>query len=150
MEELLDKIQFWHWWVLAAFLIAIEVFAPTTLFLWTGISAAAVGLVLLVVPVMGWEYQVLVFAALSVASVLAWRSYLRRRPVSTADPKLNRRAKQYVGQQFVLQEPIVGGQARLSIGGVIWRIAGDDVAAGTRVTVVGVDGATLKVERASS
>jgi len=41
--EWLEHIEFWQWWVLAALLMAIEVFAPTTLFLWTGIAAAAVG-----------------------------------------------------------------------------------------------------------
>ena len=42
MNGILDSIEFWHWWVLAALLIAVEVFAPTTVFLWTGISAIGV------------------------------------------------------------------------------------------------------------
>ena len=62
--EWLEQIEFWHWWVLAALLMAVEVFAPTTLFLWTGISAAAVGIVVLFARGIGWEVQVLLFAVL--------------------------------------------------------------------------------------
>ena len=54
MNEILNGIEFWHWWVLAALLMAIEVFAPTTVFLWTGISAATVGFVVLAADGIGW------------------------------------------------------------------------------------------------
>ena len=42
-----DQIEFWNWWVVAVFLIGIEVFAPGAVFLWMGIAAAIVGFVLL-------------------------------------------------------------------------------------------------------
>ena len=40
MAEFLDTIEFWHWWVLAALLVVIEVFAPSTVFLWPGVAAS--------------------------------------------------------------------------------------------------------------
>ena len=55
MIELLDRIEFWHWWVLAALLIAIEVLAPSAVFLWPGVAAAIVGLVLLAASDIGWQ-----------------------------------------------------------------------------------------------
>jgi membrane protein implicated in regulation of membrane protease activity len=148
MIELLSAIEFWHWWVLAALLIAVEVFAPTTLFLWTGLSAAVVGLVLYLVPDMDWEYQVLLFAVLSVLSVFVWRTYTRLRPTPTEDPSLNRRGAQYVDRVFSLDEAIVNRRGKLLVDGVIWSVEGDDLEAGVRVRVVGVENVVLKVERA--
>lgn len=146
---MIDGIDFWHWWVLAALLIAIEVFAPTTLFLWTGISAAVVGLVVLIVGDIGWDAQLLLFGGLSVATVGAWRLiYRRMRPAPSDDPGLNRRAERHVGRSFKLNEPIVDGRAKLEIEGILWKIEGADLEAGARVKVIGVDGVTLKVEPA--
>jgi membrane protein implicated in regulation of membrane protease activity len=143
-----EHIEFWHWWVLAALLMAVEVFAPTTLFLWTGISAGAVGLVVLVAEDIGWESQVLLFAVLSLVSVVAWRRYARLRPVHSEDPWLNRRAEQYIGRQFTLEEPIVNGEGTVKVDDTTWKIAGENLEAGSRVKVVGVDGVILKVEPA--
>ena len=146
--EWLEQIEFWHWWVLAAVLMAVEVFAPTTLFLWMGISAGAVGLLVLVANDIGWEIQILLFAVISVVSVVAWRQYARLHPASSDDPLLNRRAEQCVGQLFSLEEPIVNGRGRVKVDGVFWKIEGDDLEAGNRVKVVGADGVILKVEEA--
>ena len=148
MNGILGSIEFWHWWVLAALLIAVEVFAPTTVFLWTGISAIAVGVVVLVAGGIGWEIQVFLFAVLSVASVFAWRYYARWRPTVSEDPLLNRRAEQCVGRFVVLQESVVNGQGAISVDGTTWKVEGQDLAAGVRVKVVGADGAILKVEEA--
>ena len=144
--EWLEQIEFWHWWVLAAVLMAVEVFAPTTLFLWMGISAGAVGLLVLVANDIGWEIQILLFAVISVVSVVAWRQYARLHPASSDDPLLNRRAEQCVGRLFSLEEPIVNGRGRVKVDGVFWKIEGDDLEAGNRVKVVGTDGVILKVE----
>ena len=146
--EWLEQIEFWHWWVLAAVLMAVEVFAPTTLFLWMGISAGAVGLLVLVANDIGWEIQILLFAIISVVSVVAWRQYARLHPASSDDPLLNRRAEQCVGRLFSLEEPIVNGRGRVKVDGVFWKIEGDDLEAGNRVKVVGADGVILKVEEA--
>ncbi len=147
MSEFLGTIEFWHWWVLAALLITIEIFAPTTVFLWTGISAVAVGLMLFVAESTSWQLQLLVFSALSVGSVLGWRQYVRLRPTRSEMPTLNRRAEQYVGRQLTLDRPIVNGEGRITIDDTAWRIEGGDLEAGARVKVVGVDGATLRVEK---
>ena len=59
--------------ILAAALIIFEVFAPGAFFLWLGIAAAVVGVLVLVSPGMGWEFQVLIFSVLSVISIIVWR-----------------------------------------------------------------------------
>ena len=148
MIGLLESVEFWHWWVLAAALMAIEVFAPTTLFLWTGLSAAAVGVVLLIAPGIAWEAQILLFAVLSVVSVVAWRQYARLHPAISEDPLLNLRAERYVGRLFTLDEPIVNGHGKIKVDGTLWKVEGDDLDAGSRVKVVAADGVMLKVEAA--
>ncbi len=145
--ELLERIEFWHWWVFAAALITIEVFAPSTVFLWPAIAAAIVGFALLAIDAMGWQYQALLFAALSVVSIVAWRAYARTRPVQSEDPTLNRRAEQLTGRVVTLKDPVVDGRGRIMIDGVAWTVEGEDMEVGCGIRIVGVDGTILKVER---
>ncbi len=147
MMDWLDHIEFWHWWVLAALLMAVEVFAPTTLFLWTGIAAAAVGLVVLVAGGIAWEIQVLLFTVLYVVSVVAWRHYRRLHPTESEAPLLNRRAEQCVGRLATLKQPIVDGRGKIDLEGATWTIQGEDLEPGARVKVVGVDGVILNIEK---
>ncbi|NKB59385.1 MAG: NfeD family protein [Alphaproteobacteria bacterium] len=146
--SVMDQIDFWHWWILAAVFLAIEVFAPTTLFLWTGISAAVVGIVAYFADGLSWQIQFLLFAILSVASVFAWRAIARSRQSAEDEPLLNRRGMQYVDRQFTLEQPIIHGEGSLRIDDTIWKIAGDDCASGERVRVTGLDGHVLQVEKA--
>ncbi|MFQ5984982.1 MAG: NfeD family protein [Alphaproteobacteria bacterium] len=148
MTEFLEGIEFWHWWVLAALLIAIEVLAPSTVLLWPGIAAGIVGLVVLAAGAIGWEFQVLLFAVLSVTSVVAWRYYARLHPARSHGPDPSRRAEQYIGRLFTLEEPIVNRRGKLRVEDTIWKIEGEDLNAGTHVRVVDVDGVILKVEQA--
>lgn len=147
MIEYLAQIQFWHWWVLAVLLITLEILAPSTVLLWPGVSAAIVGIILLFADTMGWETQFLIFAVLSVASLLGWRAYARTLPVLDGQPGLNRRGQQYVGRTFILADPIVGGRGKLNIDDTIWSIVGENLDAGTEIKVTAIDGNSLKVER---
>ncbi|OOZ41271.1 hypothetical protein BOW53_04645 [Solemya pervernicosa gill symbiont] len=146
MGELLQGLDHWHWWILAVVLVILEIFAPGTFFMWMGISAAVVGLLVLVAPSTGWEYQVLIFAILSVSSVLVWRAWFKQSPEQTDQPNLNRRGHQYVGRIFTLEEPILNGTGKVKVDDTIWKIEGTDCEAGSKVEVVGVDNVVLKVE----
>ena len=145
---MLEQLEFWHWWIFATVLIIVEVFAPGAIFMWMGVAAGVVGFGLLLLPDTGWEIQFLVFAVLSVGSVFAWRSYARRNPVESDHPNLNLRGQQYVGRQFTLVEPIVNGNGVLNVDDTRWKIRGEDLPAGAQVTVTGVEGTVLTVERA--
>lgn len=146
MAELFSHIDHWSWWILAVVLLVLEAFAPGTFFMWMGISSVVVGLLVLLAPGMGWEYQVFIFAVLSVVSIVAWRQYFRKHPVTTDQPTLNRRGEQYVGRTFTLGEPIDNGNGKIRVDDTTWKIHGEDCAAGSKVRVVGVDGVILKVE----
>ncbi len=143
-----EEIEFWHWWVAAMVLIVLEVFAPGTIALWTAVSAAAVGLLLLAVPELTWQVQFLVFAVLSVATVIGWRTYQLRYPTVSDQPTLNRRGEQYVGRVFTLSEAIVNGTGKIHVDDTMWKVVGEDLPESTQVRVTGVEGTLLTVEPA--
>lgn len=147
MEEWLGQVDYWHWWILGGVMLLIEVMAPSFYFLWLAVAAAAVGIVMLLVPDLGWQYQILIFSGLSVVSIALFRGYQSRNPESTDQPALNRRGEQYIGRTFTLQEPITNRVGMLRVDDSTWRISGDDLPAGTHVVVVGVDGVILRVQR---
>jgi membrane protein implicated in regulation of membrane protease activity len=140
------EFSFWYWWVLGLILLILEVFAPGAFFLWMGISAGVVGVIAWLVPSLSIEWQMLIFTVIAIASVVGWRAYLRKNPVETDQPSLNRRGEQYVGRVFTLDEPIVNGVGKIRVDDTMWRIEGTDCEAGGKVRVVGVDGVNLKVE----
>ena len=81
--EWFQEASYWHWWVLAVVLIILEVISPAIFFLWMGIAAGVVGLLVLIVPGMAWELQVVLFSAFSVASVVLGRRYLSKHPIES-------------------------------------------------------------------
>jgi inner membrane protein len=145
MMDLLQDATYWHWWVLGVVLIILEIISPAVFFLWMGISAGMVGVLVLLFPSMGWELQMLLFAVFSVASIVFWRNYLKTHPTESDQPKLNRRGEQYVGRLFTLKEPVVNGFGKIRVDDSTWKIAGADCPAGTKVRVTGVDGVILEV-----
>jgi membrane protein implicated in regulation of membrane protease activity len=144
MTGFLEGLAFWHWLVLGVVLAIIEVFAPGAFFLWLGISAAIVGVILWLIPGLSWEIQLLVFAILSVASVVVARRYLTAHPLKTDLPNLNRRGQQYVGRTFTLEEPVVNGRGKIQVDDSTWKITCEDCEAGTNVIINGVDGVVLR------
>ena len=143
---MLEQLDSWHWLIFAVGLLILEVFAPGAFFLWMGVAAAVVGALLWLIPGMSWEIQFLVFAILSIASIVLWRKRMTDNPTESDQPNLNRRGQQYVGRTFTLEEPIVNGNGKIHVDDSTWKVEGNDCPEGTQVTVTGVDGVILKVE----
>jgi len=135
----------WAWLVLALLLGVAEVLTATTLVMWMAIAAMLVGLTVALFPALAWEFQLIAFASLSLLSIASWRIYLGKRPIATDEPRLNRRAEQYVGRTVTLAEGIVDGHGRLRVDDILWRIEGPDLPRGTRVVITGADGGLLIV-----
>ena len=146
MEDWLQNLDYWHWWVLAVVLLLLEMFAPGVFFLWLGLAAGVVGLWLYVQPDLVWQSQFFIFAILSVLTAVLGRWWVARHPISTDQPQLNRRGEQYLDRVFTLDEPVVNGVGKLRVDDTIWKIQGPDCAAGGLVRVVGVDGVVLRTE----
>ena len=146
MEELGWNADFWHWWILAGLLLLIEVMAPGFFFLWLAMAAGIVGLAMLLVPDIGWQYQLMIFSGLALISIIGFRKFQKAIPAETDQPTLNRRGSQYVGRTFTLDQPVVNGMGVLRVDDTTWRIAGQDLPAGSKVRVTGLDGVVLQIE----
>jgi membrane protein implicated in regulation of membrane protease activity len=145
---LLDYIQTlgnWNWLILAGIFFVLELVAPGAFMLWLGISAMLVGILSFIVK-WSWQYQLVAFAVFALASIPLWRRFAPKVEKDADQPFLNRRADGFVGREFTLEKPIVGGTGTVRIDDTIWRLSGPDLAGGSRVKVVRADAALLVVE----
>ena len=147
MNDFFDHMQFWHWLILAVAFAGIEMLTPGFFFIWLGGAALVLGLIVLVIPSMSWEVQLILFALFSGLSVLGWYKFGRKLTIATDDVSLNRRGDSLVGRTGQLCEPIVNGRGRVKIDDSVWSAEGDDAPDGAKVLVTGVRGAVLSVER---
>ncbi len=144
-----EDIRFWHWWIFGLLLLGLELMVPGSFFLWMGVAAGIIGLILLVYPDFAWQSQILTFAVVSIVAVAGWRYWLRKHPIETEDATLNVRGARYQGRVLTLSEPLVNGVGKVNVDDSIWRVSTGDATSlpeGARIRVTGVDGATLVVE----
>ncbi len=145
MTEMFVTLGTWNWLIFGFILMALELMAPGVFLFWLGLAALLVGLLSFVVNP-SWQAQLLMFAVFSVAAVPLWRRFaLKSGAASVSNPFLNKRTDALVGREFTLEKPIVDGSGTVRIDDTIWRVAGPDAPAGSRVRVVRADGASLTV-----
>jgi len=136
----------WSWVVAGLILLALELVAPGGVLIWLGAAALVTGGLALLVNVY-WPLQFVVFGVLALCAIWLWLR-TRKQDQPTDRPFLNRRAERFIGQELVLDEPILDGHGRVALDDTTWRVSGPDLAAGSRVRVVDAEGAVLKVEAA--
>lgn len=146
MTDFLEHFNHWSWWILALALFVIELLAPGVFFLWLGLAAVVVGFIAFFAPDIGWQTDFAVFAVLSVISAVLGRRYWKPQNAPSADPTLNQRGSQYVGQIYTLETSIENGHGRMTVADGSWIVTGPDLPGGAKVRVTGVEGAKLKVE----
>ncbi|WP_319412916.1 NfeD family protein [uncultured Cohaesibacter sp.] len=136
----------WFWVVVGLVLLVLEILVPGTMFLWFGVAALIVGALSFVID-FSWQNEFILFAILSLISVIAGRYILSKTAKGSTDkPLLNERVQALVGNIYQLDEPIVNGQGRVKVRDSYWRIKGPDCPQGSRVKVVGGEGTMLDVE----
>jgi membrane protein implicated in regulation of membrane protease activity len=138
----------WNWFILAVLLFALEAVVPGVHFVWFGVAAVVVGMLALGVGC-AWQWQLILFAAIAVATVFWARRFARPDSAKSDLPDLNVRAAQYIGRIVTVEEPIRGGRGKVRIGDSLWQVEGGDAAAGDRVRVKSANGTVLVVERES-
>jgi membrane protein implicated in regulation of membrane protease activity len=147
MAEMFFTLGSWNWLIFGFILMALELAAPGVFLFWFGLAALLVGLVSFALHP-SWQIQLLMFAAFALAAVPLWRRLAPNRLASQSNPYLNRRAAALVGRVFTLEKPIIDGSGTVRIDDTVWRVAGPDTPAGSRVKVVRVDGPNLTVAAA--
>ncbi len=136
------------WAAVALLLFAAEALAPGAFMLWMGFAAVLVFVGVLVVPGTSMLAQIAAFVLLSFVSIQVYRRWFRKGEPQSDRPHLNQRANSLVGHVAPLDQAIVNGRGRVQIADAFWEVVGPDLAAGTPVRIVAVDGMTLKVQEA--
>ena len=148
MSEMFTTLGTWNWLIFGVVLMALELIAPGVFLFWLGLAALLVGLLSFALHP-SWQVQILMFAVFAAAAVPLWRRIARNAStVSKSNPFLNKRADALVGRVFTLEKPIIDGAGTVRIDDTIWRVAGPDAPAGSRVKIVRADGASLTVAAA--
>lgn len=155
MPALIDVVfgfGLWNWFIAGLLLMMMEALIPGVHFLWFGLSAMVVGLILFVLTwagvgeAMTFPWQLVIFAVVSIATVFAVRYVSDRQEVERSELTLNQRAAQYVGRIVVVETAIAGGRGRIRVGDTLWAATGADAPQGAQVRIVGANGTVLTVE----
>jgi inner membrane protein len=148
MSTMFSTLGTWNWLIFGLILMILEAAAPGVFLFWLGLAALLVGLISFALH-LSWQIQLLMFAVFAVAAVPIWRRLARPNGAgSDSKPFLNRRADALVGRVFTLEKPIIDGTGTVRVDDTVWRVAGPDTPAGSRVRVVQADGANLTVAAA--
>jgi membrane protein implicated in regulation of membrane protease activity len=140
-------MTWWGWMLLGLVLAALEMATPGGFFIiFFGIGAMAVGILELLGVPLSLPVQVLVFVAISIASLLAFRNPLKRRfaagaPAGAIDSLVGETAQ-------ALENIPAGGLGKVELRGSAWsaqNIGTAHMQKGSRCLVERVDGLTLYV-----
>lgn len=142
--DLLSQFGVWNWLLLAVLLFCLEAIVPGVHFVWFGVAAIIVGVVALGFE-FPWQWQLVAFALLSIATAFAARRFARSDASPSDAPDLNARGMQYVGRTVIVEDAIRDGRGKVRVGDTIWQAEGADVPAGTRVKVTGARDTVLLV-----
>lgn len=135
------------WLSLGLVLCAAETLAPGAFLIWIGAAAVILGAADFFWP-MEITVQLFLFAALVVVLLV-----IGRRVYGSLDrgspPQPFSRAEGLIGREFFLDRPIERGFGAIRVDDSVWRVAGEDLGAGAKVRVIGVeDGSLLRVAKA--
>ena len=138
------------WWVAFGFALGgIELLAFSYYLIWPALAAFAVGGCLVFVPDLPGNFQLGIFAALSVAFTMVGRWATAKFDQRNANVTiLNDRSAQMVGRRARVIE-FDRSEGRIEIGGTQWKArntGSSAVTAGDQVRVVGKEGSILFVE----
>ncbi|OQP33611.1 NfeD family protein [Pantoea latae] len=135
----------WFWLTLGGLLLAAEMLGTSGYLLWSGIAAVLVGVVEWLAP-FSWTAQGSLFAVLTLVCVYLWYRWMRHRERSQQPNSLNQRGAQLIGSLLTLDAPLVNGIGHVKLGDSSWRVQADqDLPAGARVIVTGIEGITLHI-----
>ena len=138
----------WSWLILGALLFVLEAFVPGVFLIWFGFAAMVTGVIAFGLDI-GWQAELLTFVSLAVLSVLGgskFAGYGLNEERESENSKLGQRGERYIGQDFVVEEPIRNGRGKVRLGDTLWPVKGVDAEKGATVRVTGVKGNALTVE----
>ncbi|MEZ8824875.1 NfeD family protein [Vibrio amylolyticus] len=147
MLELFESINHWHWLAFGLALLAIELLGTAGYFLWLGLSALMVGIILLALP-MSWQLQWVCFGVFSLITTwLWWRRQLTSDAKSDQKRVLNQKEKQLIGQTIIVEEDLPKGSCRIKLGDTTWKaVTSTPIQRNSSVIITDVQGIELIIE----
>lgn len=139
-------LDYHHWLLAGLLLLALELVLRHSLVLCAGLAAFITGLLVLLLPLLGWHLfwmtQVALFAGLFLLLLMFdWGDAL----FAPSGPLLSRSAPE-PGQVLLLEQALSGGRGEIRFLRHRWTVTGPDLPAGSRVRVVSRQGRNLVVE----
>lgn len=135
------------WLVLGGILLVAELLGTSGYLLWSGISAIVIGAIVWLIPAISWNWQWVLFAALTVCIAAFWWYWLRSKRSNDKASQLNKPYQEFIGRQCVLTEPLVNGYGRVKVGDSSWRVKGSqNLDTGTVVEIIDIDSNTFIVK----
>lgn len=145
VELLFSSLNAWHWAILGVLFLVVELMTGGGFLIWLSVGAFVLTGVMVVFPFLFWPLQLTFFSLFSIISIMLWSRYLKNCTEKNDKPNLNKRTNHYLGKTYELSSAIENGRGRVKIGDSSWIVEGEDQACHTKVKVVAVDGAVLKV-----
>ncbi len=136
----------WAWLIFGVILLGLELLLPGFFLIWFGVAAAIVGVTVLAFDI-AFAWQLLIFGGLSVVVLLGAGRFWGREDNDAGI--FTDRARQLIGQQYLLHHPIENGRGVLLVGDSQWSVRGPDCPRGVTVRIVGAKGTYLLVEPAT-
>jgi inner membrane protein len=140
----------WIWGIVGLALLAAELAVPGFYLLWVGLAALIVCGIAAVFDVL-LKTQLLIFGASAIATCVAgwffYRGMLKSSPAMNAND-VNEAAVQMLGSVGEVLETGAPGHIRVKVRDSVWLATGPELAAGTRVRIVGQTGTVLRIEPA--
>ncbi len=137
-------MESWHWFVLGTLLFVAETFGAGGFLICIGLAALVMSGLLFLFASLAWQWQLALFAVLSIVLTVLYAVLFRRFNQKTDSPTLNDRAGQLVGLRVTLEKSITNGRGVVTIDDVRWKVTADeDIPAGTAAEVVASEGMLL-------
>jgi inner membrane protein len=141
-------MAWWTWIVIGALLLGAELFFVEAefYFVFLGVAAILSGLLALNAPDLPLWTEWIVFAALSIVSMV----FFRRRVYAALRPQVADRKDDLVDERIRIADDLApNAESRVDHRGSTWKVrnvGATPIASGALARIVGVDGITLRIE----
>ena len=139
-------IQNWQWMAVALIAITFAGTMRSINMLWVSLASTAIGAIVWADPTVPNLYQLLIFGTIALAGIALSQLFIKPKDDSEETHEEQEQVikapnpRRLIHRSFTLSEPIIEGFGQIEVDGVVWRVRGEDSAAGERIYVLGVDG----------
>jgi len=133
----------WLWFAVALIAVTIAASYHKLTWVWVSLAATITGSIVWFDHSIPNLLQIMFFALVTLAFTALAQFFYRPSQTQPEEEQTTVKApnpRNVVNKTFTLTEPIVNGFGQIEIDGVVWRVRGEDMPAGGRILVRGVDG----------